>query len=180
MILERMRCGAAVSLLSVLVVVGCKNNATETKWQYMPDMADAPAVKSQLNYLLPPEHSVAYQGVLYPPDEELEMWEKRFHNPYVGHPKEDIYRAEGAKLFAFNCVPCHGADGKGEGTVTDEFPKPPSIVNELNLQRPDGFFFHKITVGGPLMPSRAEDTYPHERWKIILHLRRLQEKYASE
>lgn len=177
--LDRFFSSIKVFVLALIFFVGCKNNETETKWQYMPDMVDAPAAKSQLNYLLPPEHSISYQNMLYPADDDLEQWQKRFHNPLVGHPREQEFREKGARLYTFNCVPCHGEGGEGDGTVTDEFPKPPSIVNELNLERPDGFFFQKITVGGALMPNRAEDTYPNERWMIILHLRYLQEQFAA-
>lgn len=170
--------GLSVSIL--LAAVACKDNPQQTKLTYMPDMADAPAVKPQLSYLDPPDGAVARTAMIYPPDDQPEEWEKLLHNPYVGHSNEKELARDGKFLFHINCSPCHGADAKGKGSLIDKFPPAPDITHEMYLDRPDGFFFHKITVGGPIMPSRGEHTYPHERWKIILHLRELQKQNKTE
>ena len=142
----------------------------------MPDMADSPAVKPQLSYLEPPEGSITRNAMLYPPADQLEKWERLLQNPFRNNRQENTQiMEEGAFLYEANCSPCHGKSGKGNGTITDKFPPAPDITSSLYKERADGFFFHKITNGGPIMPSRAEHTYPEERWKIILHLRSLQE-----
>ena len=145
--------GLTVSL--IMVVSACKNNPQQTKLTYMPDMADAPTVKPQQNYREPPEGSVARNAMIYPPEDKPEDWERLLHNPYVGHRNEESMAKEGAFLFDINCTPCHGKDGRGKGTVVDKFPPPPDITHAMYLDRPDGFFFHKITVGVPIMPGRG-------------------------
>ncbi|NRA44963.1 MAG: c-type cytochrome [Oligoflexales bacterium] len=171
-----------LSVSLVLVMASCKNDPNQTKLTYMPDMADAPTVKPQQDYLDPPNGSVAQNAPLYPPEDQVEIWEKTLSNPYyqVSKKSQEIAREEGAVLYETNCSPCHGKTGKGDGTVTDKYPPPPDLTNELYAERRDGFFFHKITVGGPIMPSRGAETYTHERWKIILHLRTLHKAGSAQ
>ena len=151
----------------------CKNDRTETKLTYMPDMADNPTVKPQQDYLEPPDGSMAVNALIYPPDDQIERWEEVFINPYhrVGSQERAEAKLRGKELYHANCSTCHGPGGKGDGTISDKFPMPPDLTDEIYADRSDGYFFHKITVGGPIMPSRAEATSPLERWEIILHVR---------
>lgn len=161
-------------LLSGLLMHSCKNSPKQTKMTFMPDMADAPTVKAQQDFLPIPDGVVARNAMLYPPMNDVAKWEKLLHNPFSGHPKEAEYKKEGAFLFEVNCATCHGPTGKGDGTIKDVYPQAPDISSKIYLEKADGYFFHKVTVGGPIMPSRAEHTSTRERWKIILHLRELQ------
>jgi hypothetical protein len=40
----------------------------------------------------------------------------------------------------------------------------------------DGQMFHVLTYGQKLMPSHASQLPPHERWRLIKYVRRLQER----
>jgi mono/diheme cytochrome c family protein len=159
---------------SVFAASACKDGPNDTKWQYLPDMADAPTVKAQENYLEAPEGSVAINAILYP--KTIEESEKLLRNPLarLSGKALDARVDQGKKLFATFCQHCHGQDAKGVGTVTDKFVPAPDITTGTYKSKKDGFFFHKITFGGPIMPGLGHAISAHERWKIVLYLRQLQ------
>lgn len=159
----------------VLMASACDEGRNVTKLQYMPDMADAPTVKAQEDYIDPPEHSVATNAVLYPAS--MEVAEREMKLPlYMTHPSRvQGTLAAGKKLFETYCSVCHGVDGKGKGTLGDAYPiVVPDISREDLAARKDGFFFMKISKGGAMMPSYGHATSPHERWQIVSYLRSLQ------
>lgn len=90
-------------------------------------------------------------------------------------------RQRGAKVYATFCIPCHGAGGRGDGPVTKRgYPPPPSLFAENGMDMKDGRIFHLITYGQGNMPAYAAQLSPDDRWKVILHIRSLQEKEAAE
>lgn len=178
---------ATVPAVTLLVVAGCKKDPDQTKMQYVPDMADTAAIKSQRDYLQPPEGSVAlsvksYKAVLMNPGKgptefpkpyaaSIEESEKTMENPVKASPE---VVAKGKVLWSTFCVPCHGSDGAGVGSVTDAFVQAPTLLSDINRTRKDGFFFHKITFGGAVMPSYGHAISAEERWTIIHYIRDLQ------
>lgn len=145
------------------------------KVQYVPDMADAPTMKAQENYLDPPEHSVANNAVLYP--KTAEEAEKVLKNPY---PATIEVVEAGKKMYGIYCVPCHGTDAKGVGSITDVYMPAPDLTAKAYIDRGDGFFFHRITFGAQaIMPGYGHATTVHERWQIIHYLRTLQKAGAQ-
>lgn len=159
--------------LAVLALVGCYGETNKTKIQYMPDMADGPTVKAQEDYLDPPDHSVSTTAIIYP--EQAEVAEEEFNNPY---PANEANLVAGKKYYNIYCALCHGADGKGQGTLTDAYPRAavPDLTRADLSERKDGFFFMKISKGGAMMPSYGHATTSKERWQIIAYLRQLQGK----
>jgi len=142
---------------------------TQPKVQYVPDMADAPTMKPQENYLEPPEGAVSSSAILYPAT--VEEAEKNLKNPL---PNEPQVVALGEKTFNTFCIPCHGAAAKGDGSITDLYPRPPDLTAEIYQKRGDGFFFHRITFGANIMPGYGHAIMPHERWATVHYLRKLQ------
>ena len=161
-----------ILLLSLLVLESCKRDGNETKLQYAPDMADAPTVKPQQDYLDPPEGSVAHNAFFYP--ETIEESEKVLVSPYTDGQFSKQQLNEGKWLWNQVCITCHGADAKGEGYISDVYPRAPDLTAELYTKKRDGFFFYRITFGAALMPGYGHALDVHERWKIILYLRKLQ------
>lgn len=150
-------------ILALSLLVGaCKNDTT--KLQYMPDMADAPTVKPQEEYLDPPIGSVARGAIRYAATAE-ESTKK---------PTVAVNLAQGKQLYETFCFVCHGSLGKGNGPITSVYPKPPDITQKIYQDRSDGFIFHRITFGTAIMPGYGHATYPHERWQIVYYLRTLQ------
>ena len=87
----------------------------------------------------------------------------------------------GAKAYATYCIPCHGAGGRGDGPVTKRgYPPPPSLHADNSLNMKDGQMFHVITFGQGNMPDYSSQVSADDRWKIIFHIRALQEKEAAE
>lgn len=144
-------------------LTACLDPAT-TKWQYMPDMADAPTVKAQEDFLDPPPHSVARGAIFYAETAE--------ESNQTGTVAKNA--AQGKQLYATFCQVCHGAQGKGDGTIEHGFPQPPDISLALYRERKDGFFFHRITFGTAIMPGYGHALSGAERWQIVYYLRELQ------
>lgn len=92
-------------------------------------------------------------------------------------------RERGRRLYVAFCLPCHGPTGNGDGPVAKSgFPPPPSLLGENYFKEklPDGRIFHLITFGqqylkGKSMPAYRSQIAPEDRWKIILHIRSLQQ-----
>ena len=159
----------------LVMTVACKQPG-DTKWQFAPDMADAPVPKAQSAHLNPPQGSVATDAILYA-DNEIDA-QDMFVNPLrrASSRQQQIFTAHGKKLYNTFCQHCHGLDGKGKGTMTDVYPMAPNLTDPAYHDRKDGYFFHKITFGGSLMPPLGHAIGDLERFKIVLYLRELQEQ----
>ena len=102
-------------------------------------------------------------------------------NPYS---RDDASATErGAFIFRNYCQMCHGPQGKGDGPMAQHgMPLGPaaSLLAEKavppKLPLKDGEMFHIITYGQKNMPSHAAQLTREDRWKVILHVRSLQEQ----
>ena len=84
---------------------------------------------------------------------------------------------QGAELYRSFCSHCHGGGGNGDGEVgLHGFPAPPSLLAAEAKDLPDGRIFHIITFGQKNMPPHAIQIDQEDRWKIISHIRSLQQK----
>ncbi|MFW7379567.1 MAG: c-type cytochrome [Oligoflexus sp.] len=165
---------AGAAMFFVLACNGENKNAT--KLQFMPDMADGPNVKPQEAPIAPPEHSMAINAIIYP--ENWEVAEREFRSPYrSGFGNYEEVLQHGEALYNTFCAVCHGEDGAGKGYLGDRYPIPvPDITREDLAQRADGYYFMQITKGGAMMPAYGHAISPLERWQIVAHIRKLQEK----
>lgn len=92
-------------------------------------------------------------------------------------------RERGAFLFTNYCQMCHGLEGKGDGLIVQRGPNMPpsaSLLAENAVQMKDGQLFHVLTYGQRNMSSHAAQLSREDRWKVILHIRSLQQKAAGE
>lgn len=152
--------------------IGCRFDGTGTKMQWAPDMADAPTVKSQESYMDPPVGSVAMSANFYKANAEESESSVAMPEDMVADA-DGKFLAQGKQLFDTFCIPCHGADGKGKGSVGPAI-APPDITSEIYKKRLDGFFFYRITFGTSVMPGYGHAISANERWMIVKHLRTLQ------
>ena len=84
-------------------------------------------------------------------------------------------RTRGEHVFKNFCVPCHGADATGMGTVTLRgVPPPPSLLAQHAAQMKDGQLFHILTYGQNNMASYAGQLSREDRWSVIAYVRSLQ------
>jgi len=102
--------------------------------------------------------------------------------PVTQSPVEitDAVMQRGRERFDIYCATCHGMIGDGKSmTVELGFTKPPDLRADSISVFPDGQLFNIITNGVRNMPSYRQQIPVSDRWAIIAHLRKLQNKSAA-
>jgi copper resistance protein D len=98
-------------------------------------------------------------------------------------PFDAISVANGATLFASNCVPCHGPQAKGNGVLAKTFAKPPVdlLTEPHTAKHTAGDFFHWLTYGIPDtgMPAFADKLSEEDRWDIVNFLHATSRGYQA-
>jgi len=98
-------------------------------------------------------------------------------------PFDAISVANGAALFAANCVPCHGPQAKGNGVLAKSLPIPPvDLLTEPHTARHTaGDFFHWLTYGipGTGMPAFADKLSEEDRWDVVNFLHAISRGYQA-
>ena len=105
--------------------------------------------------------------------------------------------ARGEALYQVYCAMCHGTEGHGDGSITQDrtleaesrqlenFPPPPSYAQSdsanssrggLMADLSDGKIYHTIVYGLNMMGSHASQLSPDERWQVVMYVRELQKK----
>ncbi len=147
-------------------------------WPWSKDMSEQISVKPQESVdtnnpgmATYPEHSVPVPGTtVFLKDQDMDSAEK-LKNPVTADEKSV---ALGGRLFGIYCTPCHGYQGKGDGLVGKKLILQPfDLTADMTKQRTDGFIFGRITFGGAVMPSYANDLSPTERWHLINYVRKV-------
>ncbi|MBI2346044.1 MAG: cytochrome c [Deltaproteobacteria bacterium] len=160
----------------LLITAAC--DRSKTTWEYMPDMADTPAVKAyEWDATSPAGRSARapIKGTIpqgfepYPFDKPEET--AGLANPL---PRTAEVLARGKVVYETYCHVCHGSRGLGDGPIVPKFPKPLSLVSAQAREYSDGRIFHVITKGQNLMPSYASQLSPEQRWAAVHYVRVLQ------
>ncbi len=173
----------AVPILAVggMHVMGRNPGATNFEWP--TQMQYSPASRSQTaNVVLPnamtaqpPVNGTVPRGFTpfhYGPEPaEAERAGRELKNPFEP-TTENLTR--GQYIFQNYCQVCHGATGGGDGPLIPKYPNPPSFHSEKSKALAEGNMFHVITMGRNNMPSHAAQVSAEDRWKVILHIRKLQ------
>jgi putative copper resistance protein D len=86
-------------------------------------------------------------------------------------PFDAISIANGAGLFAANCVPCHGPQAKGNGILAKTLPKQPVdlLTEPHTAMHTAGDFFHWLTYGrfDGIMPAFGGTLSEEDRWDVL-------------
>lgn len=91
--------------------------------------------------------------------------------------KNEFVLARGKNRFNTFCLPCHGADGKGQGKVVQKgFAPPPSLIVQKASDYTDSRMFHIISAGQGVMPKYADKLSEVDRWAVVHYIRFMQEK----
>lgn len=176
--------GVAAAILFALRVVIVRSPA-DTNFEFLPEMVHGPAVQSQEAGATTPDgfsDQPLAPGVIVrgsvpfrygPSPEEAERAGRELPNPFG---KDDAAALDrGATVFARCCVACHGPDGEGLGlAVMRGMVQPPSLRADRAVKMRDGQMFHILTKGQGNMASYAMQVTAEDRWKAILHVRKLQ------
>ncbi len=98
-------------------------------------------------------------------------------------PFDAISVANGATIFAANCVLCHGPQAKGNGVLAKTFPIPPVdlLTEPHTAKHTAGDFFHWLTHGipGTGMPAFADKLSEEDRWDVVNFLHATSRGYQA-
>jgi mono/diheme cytochrome c family protein len=99
-------------------------------------------------------------------------------NPFSLDDRPAVDR--GRIVYSRYCELCHAADGKGAGPVSEHgFRAPPTLHRPFTREMKDGQIFHLVTFGRGAMPGHAGQIPVNDRWKVVLHVRVLQQREAG-
>lgn len=96
-------------------------------------------------------------------------------NPLKGNARST---ANGKRLFAVNCLPCHGDISKkpyAPGSVgAKALQTPPDLTMDMYKTRTDGSIYATVHFGIRLMPGHGWKLSPTEHWDIVNYVRSAQ------
>lgn len=81
---------------------------------------------------------------------------------------------EGKHLYISFCSPCHGENGKGNGSVGEVYKGVPNYAQGRYATMTEGHIFHVITHGKGRMWAHKSQLNPEERWKVVMYVQELQ------
>ncbi|MBZ5642595.1 MAG: cytochrome c [Acidobacteriia bacterium] len=89
--------------------------------------------------------------------------------------------AEGKKVFAVDCVMCHGPEGDGKGDVAVSMKlTPPDYRDEAAMKKfTDGELFDIITNGKGGMPPEGKRATPEQIWDLVNYVRSFAQKKSA-
>jgi mono/diheme cytochrome c family protein len=132
-------------------------------------------------------------GVLPTPASPDQNWtapdaEKARVNP-IPHTERDMSR--GRSLYRQHCELCHGREGRGDGPsarLHARNARPPQDLTrpEIQANMTDGEIFWKIGAGFRenkkiVMPAFVDEIpTPDDRWRVVIFVRSLEKKEASQ
>lgn len=73
----------------------------------------------------------------------------------------------GQKLYAKNCLTCHGVTGEGDGPTGAHLKPKPANLKAMANAHPDGDFAYKIKVGRGAMPAWESSMSDTEVWHLV-------------
>ncbi|MEO8339850.1 MAG: CopD family protein [Nitrospirota bacterium] len=156
--------GAALLILAVVAVVFGRSKRWEPKWRIaIPAILTACALVAAL----PPLATQAFP----------ETYRK------TPVPFDAISVANGATIFAENCVLCHGPQAKGNGVLAKTFAiQPVDLLTEPHTAKHTaGDFFHWLTHGipGTAMPAFVDKLSEEDRWDVVNFLHATSRGYQA-
>jgi len=203
----------AVAGAAILVIVstGCNSTNTypidffsEMHYSYSwhaeePPRIDSPSTAIQVNQNM--QNTLAYGplvqiGAAEPADYTVDE-AKNVKNPLEAN---DANLKAGAQLFSINCAQCHGQNGLGADTPTDQITKgnafminyfnaanqtlpkdqqltlPKDLTKDPVTSLSDGEIYFYLSNGIQKMPPFKGILTPEQRWQLILHIRQIEGK----
>lgn len=81
------------------------------------------------------------------------------------------------KIYAQQCVTCHGKDGKGDGPAAKFLGAKVADLTSARVQeQTDGEIFWKLTNGKSPMPTFKSMLTEQQRWELVNYIRTLKSK----
>lgn len=177
-----------IGILSlILFLVSCQGGENSPNIELIQDMMDGPQIKTQegidgdkISMRTPPKGTIPRGFKPYIYDKFDVEAANSLKSPVASMSIEDLKNFEetGKEKFRIYCGICHGTEGKGNGSVADKMIKrPPDLTIDTYKSYSDGQIFNVVTNGFGLMGGYMSQI-PNEvdRWAIVEHLRKLQDK----
>ncbi len=181
----------AVSALMIGSLSSCYHSKTDPGYEYAPNMyypiaynpdSKNDQFKNGQTAQKPVEGTVPQGWTKFQYANNIEGYTQasaEMVNPFAG---DTTVLEDGKRLYTNFCSHCHGATGKGDGSIVaaGKFPPPPSYSTGTSSRGgamkdlTDGKIYHTITYGINLMGAHASQISPEERWKITLYVHQLQ------
>ena len=80
----------------------------------------------------------------------------------------------GKKYYDIYCLPCHGAQGAGDGPINAKLYIAPNLLLENAQNLSDGMIYSIIRHGRGAMRSYADGVRGVDRWHVVNYVRQLQ------
>ncbi|NOZ00168.1 MAG: c-type cytochrome [Chloroflexi bacterium] len=150
----------------VVVILGVLNLFTYEviKVDWLSFMEIQPSFRPMEKPLPVPENSIPVEGAAYIPGMGAPV------NPVQA---DGVSIERGRLLYDVNCALCHGADGKGAGSVAPFLQNQPADLTTESVQTgSDGAVFMVISNGSPgRMPALNENLTVRDRWDVVNYVR---------
>ena len=163
------RMAMTFALISVPLMIGLLFTFDVIKVNWRSTMEIQPSFKAQEGpRRLAAADAVRFEGPGMPKDGQLPA------NPV---PADPVSLERGRLLFGRNCALCHGAAGKGDGSLASYFKaearRPANLTEARLAQQSAGALYLTISQGFGAMPALAENLDQRERWDVVNYVRGL-------
>jgi mono/diheme cytochrome c family protein len=178
-----------ILLAGTVFVSSCDKDKNHPGYTYFPDMAysrayetysENPNFENNSTFRIPAEGTVprGFTPFTYPKnDEGMAAAGRELSNPFEVNADNLLRGKEAYDIF---CLHCHGelGDGKGYLYTSGRYPYPPAtLVSDKMIDKPQGEFYHQITLGWGIMGAHGSMIREDDRWKIIMYVKeKLQEE----
>ncbi len=176
-----------------LVFSACTKDVSQPNIEVIQDMMEQDAVKAQkfddftesgISARVPPENTIPVGFKPYRYEKDLDGALKENKNPYSAKKAADLdpeVLLTGQTFYNTNCMVCHGAGGKGDGSIKNSYPLPiPSLLSDKVRNWQDANIYHVITMGqGTMGPYRSHIPAKY-RWQVVQYIRHLQSTESGE
>ncbi|MDH3452427.1 MAG: c-type cytochrome [Gammaproteobacteria bacterium] len=134
-----------------------------------------------------PEHAMGGPGDMHAEHEQEMAASGDAHAGHGAHwmaPKQAAARvnpvaatadsiAQGKRIFANNCVTCHGVNGEGDGPLAKGLDPKPANLAAMATQHPDGDFAWKVAHGRGAMPAWKDILSERDIWHTVNYIKAL-------
>ena len=172
----------ALVVASLAGTLGCWEQWSEAwfpqmKWQRAVQAFERTMHDGKVDPFVPPDGAVPVSGFEAPVSTTDDAQANALVNP---RPATVASLENGRRTYETNCMPCHGATGRGDGTVSMTGPLQGPIAAVLPLTGPggmaklrsDGHIYTTIRYGRRRMPNYRRIP-PQDRWDVVNWVRYL-------
>lgn len=173
-------------IFSLCLIAACSKDPQERGVTVITDMVYSPAYEAFSANELTPDGKSMMEPVkgsiprgkmphLYTnsEDDAIRAGEE-LQDPY---PETAQSLERGKYLFNSYCLPCHGAEGEGDGPITEKgFPGPSRLKSRGIRDYSKGRIYHTITMGFGDMAAHGGQIAREDRWFISQYVKQLQQQ----